>query len=85
MFVDFSYSWLLDAYLRNKFMHMDRGLTHTLCNLEQHRLFTKSKSNEFSWLFLAYRCSPRRRSICARAEEREKYLYPSVEADWTLV
>ena len=30
-----------------------------------HRLFTKNKSNEFSWLFLAYRCSPRTRSICA--------------------
>ena len=65
LFADFSYSVPLDTYLWKQIMQMNRKLIHIWCNTDKKPLlFTKRKCHTFSWLFTAYRCSPRRRSKC---------------------
>ena len=66
LLADFSYSRPLDTYLWKQMMKMNRNITYKWCNIaKKHLLFTKRKCHKFSWLFMASRYSPRRRSICA--------------------
>ena len=66
LLADFSYSRPLDTYLWKQMMKMNRNITYKWSNIaKKHLLFTKRKCHKFSWLFMASRYSPRRRSICA--------------------
>ena len=66
LFAGFSYSIAVDTYLWKQMMQMNRKLIHIWYNVDKkHLLFTKRKCHKFSWLFMASRCSPRKRSICA--------------------
>ena len=68
LFGDFSFSRPIDTYmyLCKLLMKMNMILTSTWCYIDKdHLLFTKRKSHEFSWPFLAYHCSLKRRMLCA--------------------